>query len=76
MKDGWKVNREQFLLGSSSCFFYYLPTNQLPNRWVIKTALPYVESIYLPNSHLCSYISAYIDDFLLPQGVTQGEIRY
>ncbi len=51
-----KWTRNSFLLGSSSCLFYYLPTNQLPNRWVVKTALPYVESIYLPNSHLPSYI--------------------
>jgi hypothetical protein len=45
MNGKWTANR--FLLGSSSCFFCYLSTNQLPNRWVVKTVLPYVESIYL-----------------------------
>ncbi len=75
MKDGWKVNREQISFGFQF-LLVLLPTNQLPNRWVVKIAIRYVESIYLPNSHLSSYISTYIDDFLLPQGVTQGEIRY
>ncbi len=74
MNGNWTGN--SFLLGSSSCLFYYLPTNQEPNRWVVKTVLPYVESIYLPNRHLSSYIRTYIHDFLLTQGVTQGEIRY
>jgi hypothetical protein len=57
MNGKWTANR--FLLGSSSCFFCYLSTNQLPNRWVVKTVLPYVESIYLPNRHLSSYIRTY-----------------
>jgi hypothetical protein len=70
MKDGWKVNREQISFGFQ--FLLLL----LPIYYPVKTVLPYVESIYLPNSHLSSYISTYIEDFVLTQRVTQGEIGY